>query len=221
MQNKFYFFKEKEIDMKKTIFILFLIMVLPAFSYAREDEKVLMIINEGKFEDLELMLTKEVGVMKELLEKAGFKVVTSSASKKPLTASSISLVPDLKLSDVKVDDYAGIIMPCMAVSASPLAPEGETIIKEAAAKGKPIAAQTGSVVLLSRAGLLKGKKYAFAKAWGLQFEDAVYGGDGVIQDGTIITSGICPMIAKQTGSKDGTAKLTKLLIEEIHKKNIQ
>jgi protein deglycase len=156
-----------------------------------------MIINEGKFEDLGLMLTKEVGVMKDLLQKADFKVVTASVSKNPLTAGAINLTPDLKLSDVNVDDYAGIIMPCMAVSTSPLAPEGDAIIKEAAAKGKPIAAQTGSVVLLSRAGLLKGKKYAFSKQWGLKIEDAVYAGDGVVKDGNIITSGICPMIAKQ------------------------
>lgn len=205
--------------MKKLIFIFLLLILLPVFSYAREEEKVLMIINEGKFEDLELMLTREVGVMKELLRNAGFKVVTASASKKPLTAGVISLEPDLRFSDVNVDDYVGIIMPCMAVSASPLAPEGEAIIREAAAKGKPIATQTGSVVLLSRAGLLKGKKYAFSKAWGLKFEDSIYGGDGVVKDGNIITSGICPMIAKQTGSKDGTAKLTEYLIEEIHKTN--
>ena len=77
----------------------------------------------------------------------------------------------------------------------PLPPEGTAIIKEAVAKGKPLAAQTGSVILMSQAGVLKGKKYALAKGWPA-IEGAIYSGDGIVQDGKIITSGVCPYMAK-------------------------
>ena len=61
------------------------------------------------------MLTKEVGVMVSMLEKAGYKVVVASASGQPITGGATTLKPDLKLADVKVDDYAGFMFPCMAV----------------------------------------------------------------------------------------------------------
>ena len=41
-----------------------------------------------------------------------------------------------------------------------------------------------------------------------EFNGAIFCGNGVIQDGNIITSGTCPWMAKLTGHKDGTAKLT-------------
>jgi putative intracellular protease/amidase len=195
--------------------------VTASLGMAQQKGKVLMIVNEGKSEDLELMLTKEVGVIKGLLQKAGFEVVVATASNQPMAAGSAKLKPNLKLSDVKVADYKGVIMPCMATSGSPLPPEGTAIIKEAVAKGKPLAAQTGSVILLSQAGVLKGKKYALAKGWPA-IEGAIYSGDGIAQDGKIITSGICPYMAKsqamQTqGMQDGTSKLTEALIAELKK----
>jgi putative intracellular protease/amidase len=184
-----------------------------SFAVAQQRGKVLMIVNEGKSADLELMLTKEDGVMKDLLQKAGFEVVVSTASNQPLVAGSAKLKPDLKLSDVKVADYKGVIMPCMATSANSLPPEGSAIIKEAVAKKKPLAAQTGSVMLLAQAGVLTGKKYALAKQWP-GIEGAIYSGDGIVRDGKIITSGICPYMAKQ-GRPDGTSKLTEALIAEL------
>jgi putative intracellular protease/amidase len=160
------------------------------------------------------MLTKEVGVMKDLLQKAGFEVVVATASMQPLAAGSAKLNPDLKLSDVKLAEYKGIIMPCMATSAAQIPPEGSAIIKEAVAKKKPLAAQTGSVMLLAQAGVLTGKKYALAKGWPA-IEGAIYSGDGIVQDGKIITSGICPYMAKTQGMTDGTSKLTEALIAEL------
>ena len=63
--------------------------------------KVLMIVNEEPSADLELRLTKEVGVMRDLVQKAGFPVVVATASNQPLVSGSAKLKPDLKLSDVK------------------------------------------------------------------------------------------------------------------------
>jgi putative intracellular protease/amidase len=211
--------------MRKTLLVavigLAALSVIASLGMAQQKGKVLMIVNEGKSEDLELMLTKEVGVMKDLLQRAGFEVVVATASNQPMAAGSAKLKLNLKLGDVKVANYKGVIMPCMATSGSPLPPEGTAIIKEAVAKGKPLAAQTGSVVLLSQAGVLKGKKYALAKGW-LAIEGAIYSGDGIVQDGKIITSGVCPYMAKSQGMQaqgmqDGTSKLTEALIAELKK----
>ena len=142
-----------------------------------------MIVNENQSADLELMLTREVGVMKDLLQKSGFQVVVATASKRPLEAGDLKLQPDLELSNVRVSDYRGFIMPCMATSLEqPVSSEVSAIINEAAGKGKPVAAQTGSVVQLWQAGVLKGKKYALGQGLGVPpLADATYSGDGIVQ----------------------------------------
>jgi putative intracellular protease/amidase len=206
--------------MRKTLLVavigLAALSVTVSSGTAQKMGKVLMIVNEAKSDDLELMLTKEVGVMKGLLQKAGYEVVVATASNQPLTAGAAMLKPNLKVGDVKVADYKGVILPCMATSGSPLPPEGTAIIKEAVAKGKPLAAQTGSVMLLAQAGVLTGKKYALAKGWST-IAGAIYSGDGIVQDGKIITSGVCPYMAKSQGMRDGTSKLTEALIAELKK----
>ena len=42
---------------------------------------------------------------------------------------------------------------------------------------------------------------------------AIYKGNGVVQDGNIVTSGSCPFGAKMAGSKDGTPELTQKFID--------
>jgi hypothetical protein len=61
-----------------------------------------MIPREGKSLDLDLMLSKEVGVMTSLLEKAGFKVVVATVKGEPIKGSAITFTPNLKLKDIKV-----------------------------------------------------------------------------------------------------------------------
>lgn len=202
--------------MKRSVIAVALSLAVLSVAIAQQKGKVLMIVSEEQSANLELMLTKEVGVMKDLLQKAGYMVVVATASKAPMTAGSAKLTPDLKLSEVKVADYKGFIMPCMATPAGPLPLEGAAIIKEAVAKKKPLAAQTGSVVLLSHAGVLTGKKYALGGDWP-PLEGAIYSGDGIVQDGNIITSGVCPFMASQIGRPDGTAKLTEALIAALEK----
>jgi putative intracellular protease/amidase len=187
-----------------------------SFAVAQQRGKVLMIVNEEQSADLELMLTKEVGVMRDLVQKAGFQVVIATASNQPLVSGSAKLKPDLKLSDVKVAGYKGLIMPCMATSDAPFPPEALAIIKEAVAKKKPVAAQTGSVLQMARAGVLAGKKYAAPQGWP-PMKGATYSGDGIVQDGKIVTSGICPYMAKSSRRPDGTSKLTEALIAELKK----
>lgn len=195
-----------------------LLVSMPAMA---DGAKVLLIIKhvEKESADLELMLTKEVGVMTDMLDQAGFEVVVASASGQPLVAENTTLKPDLKLGEVKVADYAGFILPCMAVGEVPLLPEVAAIVKDALAEGKPVAAQFSSVMTIAKAGVLSGKKYSyFSEEWAgnrPEFKNAVFSGNDIVQDGNIITSGICPSLAKNQGQKDGTPNLTKAFIAAL------
>ena len=209
------------------IFVFILLMPLQEkFSVKNEAQasehkpKVLLFIRKGICHDIELMLTQEVGVMTSMLEEAGFEVIVATASGEPIKAQTTELIPDLELADVKVNDYVGIIMPCMAkgdmFAGWHASPEEILLVKEAVAQGKPVAAQRGAIVILAEAGALVGKKYTYDKD--LQFLDsfvgAIYSGKGVIQDGNIMTSTDCPYMARY-GYDDGTSELTEIFIETI------
>ncbi|MCX6031361.1 MAG: DJ-1/PfpI family protein [Chloroflexi bacterium] len=182
---------------------------------AKTGGKPVLLVAQEKSDDMELMLTKEVGVMVSMLEKAGYKVVVASASGQPITGGAATLKPALKLADVKVDDYAGVMLPCMGVPMDPPKPPPEAvrIAKEAVAAGKPVAAQVGGVTILDAAGVLDGKKFAMVADMKDVISRGSYVGEGVVQDGKLITSGVCPYIAKFTGKPDGTAELTQKFID--------
>jgi putative intracellular protease/amidase len=173
--------------------------LIPTKVVAESRPKVLLIPREGASSvRKELMLTKEVGVMTNLLKEAGYDVEVATASGQPIVGSeTLKLTPDLKLSNVKVTDYVGIIMPCMNVG--PLVtPEAVAVVKQAIAQGKLVAAQAGSVRILAEAGALKGKKYAFQMnpidmgESMTRFGGAIYSQEPVVRDGKIITSCCCP-----------------------------
>ena len=185
------------------------------------DPKVLLFITDGS-RDLELMLTEEVMLMKEMLEQVNLEVVITTISCEPIAAGSVRIDPDLRFGDVNIADYSGFIFPCMAPpveSISNLNPDVVSFIKRISGEGKPLAAQTFSVVLLADAGLLVNKKFAFTFEPDLEmlpgFSGGIYSGEGVVQDGNIITSGTCPWKTKAFGKPHGTKKLTQLLIQAI------
>ena len=113
----------------------------------------------------------------------------------------------------------GEVVPCLAISAnSPLNPEIAAIVQGAVAQGKPVAAQTSSVIMLGKAGVLSGKKYAYVVELAgdeSYVEGAEYAGSGIVQDGKIITSGVCPFAARGRGLPDGTKGLVEALIAEL------
>ena len=206
------------------IFVLILLMPLQEkFSVKNEAQaseqkpKVLLFIRKGTSDDVEFMLKEEVGVMTSMLEEGGFEVLVATASGEPIKAQTTELIPDLKLADVKVNDYVGIIMPCMAKGSVEsywhASPEEILLVKEAVAQGKPIAAQQGSIIILAEADVLMGKKYTYY--FDPHYLGAIYSGEGVIQDGNIITSSNCPYLARSHGGDDGTSELTKIFIETI------
>jgi putative intracellular protease/amidase len=94
-----------------------------------------------------------------------------------------------------------------------VSPEAIALVKAAIAAGKPVAAQTGALWTLAKAGLLKGRKYAYAmEEKSSYFSGAAFAGTGVVSDGPIITSGICPFMAKETKAIDGTAQVALALV---------
>ena len=224
----------KKISLFAIIVILAGIISFSPQAFGQGSKKVLMIPREGYSRDLDLMLKMEVGVMISLLKNAGIEVDVATTSGQPIlgTTEKIEMDKVMQLSAIKLENYAGVIMPCMAVGAfpgPPVSPETVTIVKKALAEGKPVAASTFSVTILAEAGVLKGKKYAYSrdplkteKSWGKfggtdqRFVDAIYSGPGVIQDGNIITSGACPWMERVGGGlQSKTVELTQTFIKAI------
>jgi len=210
--------------MKRLLIAMTIGTFMLSFAYAQNTSKVLLFMrNAQKSGDLEYMLKKEVGVMKDTLERSGYKVVVATLDGSSFTAGSTTVKADIKLADAKIADYAGFVLPCLAVPSYPappeVSPEAITLVKSAVSAGKPVAAQTGSLWTLAEAGLLKGKKYAYAfEEKSSYFAGATFAGTGVVRDGLIITSGICPYMALKSNDKDGTEQLAQALVEAMKEK---
>jgi len=200
----------------------------PTEALGQSSKKVLMIPREGYSSDLDLMIKMEVGVMTILLKNAGFGVDIATTSGSAIVGPTQKIEKISRLSEVNLDDYAGVIMACMAVGSFPgpaVSPEAVAMVKKALADGKPVAAQQGAIIILAEAGVLKGKKYAFerdplkptqeSRRTDRRFVDAIYSGPGVVQDGKIITSGTCPSGEKTYGRQNGTVELTQKFIAAI------
>jgi len=197
------------------LFLLFSILV----SFDNYAPKVLLYIQDGSMA-LEFMLIHEAGKMKQILIQAGFEVTTATMSGEVLKTDSVTIKPDLKLSEVNIANYAGFIIPCMAVGDTVVTLEEINLVKKVVNEDKPLAAQLGGVYILAKAGILNGKKYALIDDASMSptFKSGIYSGRGVIQDGIIITSGVCPAMAKEKGYSDGTEMLTQTLIAAINAK---
>jgi putative intracellular protease/amidase len=174
--------------------------------------KVLLILREQS-NDPAFGLHREVAVMAAMLEKAGIDVISASASGRPIGTGTAVFAPDLKLEEVRVADYDGVLLPSMAVSlVTPIPARLLEIVRRAAARKIPLAAQHGAVIVLQRAGILKKIRYAFPQQ---AFDEGKYAGPGVVRDGNVITSGTCPVVARETGNPDGTRFLTELFIQTL------
>jgi putative intracellular protease/amidase len=126
------------------------------------------------------------------------------------------------LIDVVVSDYSGFILPCMHAGVSTVNPQASEMVQEVVMAQKPIAVQHAAIVILANAGVLKGINYTFHKEVDIakypEFEGSVFSGTGVVKDGNIITSGVCPYLEKLYGFQDGTELLTKSLVLAINEK---
>jgi putative intracellular protease/amidase len=194
----------------------------------QNSHKVLMVLREGYSTDLDLAIKMEVGVMTKILKDAGFEVDIATTSGQPILGPTQKIEKVLRLSEINVDNYVGVIMPCMGVGmfpGPPVSPEAVSVVKKTLADGKPVAAAANASIVLADAGLLKGKKYAYYQdplqpsktrtRTDPRFKDAIYSGPGVVQDGKIITSGVCPVLENRYGMQNGTVELTNKFITTI------
>ena len=210
---------------------LFHHIMRPAEAFGQSSKKVLMILPEGYCPDIDFMIKMEVGVMTILLKRAGMEVDIATTSGQRIFGPTQKIEKVLRLADVKSDDYVGVIMPSMGVGAFPGPPvssEAVAMVKRVLTEGKPVAAGVCSVTILAEGGILKGKKYAFIrdplktdanfKLTDLRFDGAIYSGDGVVQDGKIITAGACPLCERGLGLQNRTVELTQTFIAAIGSK---
>ena len=161
-------------------------------------KKVLLVVAPGNFSDEELFETKAE------LEAAGAE--TAVASKKTGTITGTlggKASATLALSDVAPGDYDAVVFVGGSGSAAYFNDrDALNIAKEAAGKGKVLAAICIAPSILANAGVLRGKKAtAFgSEAPNLRAKGASYTGQPVTVDGKIIT-GNGPGAAKEFGRK--------------------
>ena len=174
--------------------------------------KVLIIVREASM-DMNYAISHEVNPMIKMLADAGYQAEVATETGTALGTGTSVLKPNTKLSDVDVDQYVGLIIPC-AVNAEPFSAPNFSmeIAKKMYAKGLPIAAQQSGVEVFARAGLLDGKRYASAE---VTAPKGTWVSKGVVQDGQIITSTNCPWYARMSGGKDDTAELMTRYIEML------
>ncbi len=152
----------------------------------------------------------------------------ASRSGQPILGYTEKIEKVSRLSEINLNDYVGIIMPCMAVGmypGPPVSPQTVALVKRALTEGKHVAAAANSSIILAEAGVLKGKRYAYitdplktTETWKRtdpRFEGGIYNGPGVVQDGKIITYGVCPVLERFYAMQDGTVELTQKFIAAI------
>ena len=204
---------------------------------AEGSDKILIIIKERygiDSGDRQFMENEEAILMKQTLEEVGFKVHIASASgltflrdrvtyEGGVSIERVTLESDYKLGEVNVDNYVGFMITCSAMGTNTnydskkepafgetySKPEEVAIAKQIVDSGKPVAEQDRAVIILAEAAVLEGKKYSYKHE--LQIGNAIYGGQGIVRDGNIITYAYCPY----WGSLDQTVEITKALIDAI------
>jgi putative intracellular protease/amidase len=225
--------KMKKISLFAIMVILALVVSFSSQAFGQGSSKVLMIPREGYSADLDLMIKMEIGVMRLLLKNAGLDVDIATSSGLPIVGPAEKVIDIKWLHTINIDNYAGVIIPCMAVGGAgqpypAVSPEAMAIVRKALSDGKPVATNGNATVVLAEAGVLKGKKYSYIRdplkptatvSFPFPaFEGAIYSGSGLVQDGLIITSGVCATLEKTTGMENGTVKLTNAFIAAVQKK---
>jgi putative intracellular protease/amidase len=177
--------------------------------------KILLIAQEHS-ERMEFMLQNEVAVMIDSLKTAGFQVVVATASGAPIHAGAQTLNPDCTLRQVSIGDYAGVVLPCMLALYDSVDPLAIDLVKQARNRNEPVAAQTMGVLILARAGALTGKHFATESGLEKLVHGGVYEGEGVVSDGDIVTSGLCPNHAQSEKKPDTTLELMRQFIDKVN-----
>ena len=127
-----------------------------------DEQKIFMYVRDGS-RDLDRMLVREVGVMRQMLEDAGYAVDIATPRDEVLATETLALTPTVKLTDVRIEEYAGLVLPCMApASGHDMPARVDELVAEALELDLPMAASRGSVTSLAKAGALVDRQFAFA-----------------------------------------------------------
>ncbi len=102
--------------MKKVSLFVTVVILAGAISFSPQafgqgSSKVLMVPREGYSQNIDLMITMEVGVMTFHLKRAGFEVDIATTSGFPILGHTQRIEKVLRLTDINLGNYAGIIMP--------------------------------------------------------------------------------------------------------------
>lgn len=147
---------------------------------------VLLVIAQNGFRDEEYFKPKEV------LEKAGYKVVTASQQKGIARGKLGSTTQaEIGLSDVNVDDYAAVVFVGGPGAADYFVDKRAlNLAKEAYQKGKVVGAICIAPGILARADILKGKKATVypSEEDTLKNKGAILVNKPVVSDGNIVTA---------------------------------
>lgn len=205
--------------MRTLTFCLILTALLGAPQSSRAEDRVLLVVPDGS-RALGMMLREEVGVMRAMLEEAGFAVAIATATDAALVDGSTRLEPTVLLADVDVSEYVGVLLPCMAPAPGTPQPAAiDAIVQAAHAAGLPLAASRGSVAFLARAGALDGRAYAYASpvdpSERPEFAAGRYLGTTVASSDGVSTAGICPLASRSLDEPDGTETLTRAFLRTL------
>ncbi|MDI6884659.1 MAG: DJ-1/PfpI family protein [Hadesarchaea archaeon] len=149
--------------------------------------KALLIIAPENFRDEELLHTKEE------LERAGAETtIASSKTGEARGMLGARVTPDIKLDQVKVDDYDVVVFVGGSGSAVYFNDKRAiSIAREAFSKGKKVCAICIAPVILANAGVLKGKRataFPDDSVPKIKSKGATYTGKPVEADGNVITA---------------------------------
>lgn len=169
----------------KLIFSL-IIITFCVSSFAKDTQKILMIIASQNFRDEELLIPKK------LFESEGYEVVIASTSLKPSKGMLGAVVtPQILIDKVKVEEYSAVVF-VGGIGAQEYFnhPVAHKIVKEAVSKGKILGAICIAPRILAEAGVLKGKRATVWVSEGKTLEEkgAYYTGKSVEIDGNIVTA---------------------------------
>ena len=178
-----------------SLFVVVVLFII-SFAFAKNTQKILMIIASQNFRDEELLIPKK------LFEKEGYEVTIASTSLKPCKGMLGAVVtPQVVIDEVKVDDYSAVVF-VGGVGAQEYFnhPGAHRIAKEGVSRGKIIGAICLAPVILAEAGVLKGKKATVWASEGktLEAKGAHYTGKSVEVDGDISTAS-GPQAAEEFG----------------------
>ena len=137
------------------------------------------------FEEMEAL------VPADLLRRAGVEVALVGVSGELVPGGrNIVVKADLPLSEVRFEDMEGIMLPGGGVGVANLGADAnvEALVKRAAAQDKLISAICAAPSLLSKWGLLAGKKAVCYPSWKDKIADACYlPGEKLALEGNTVT----------------------------------